>query len=283
MRRYKPDSTWQPRKEDVKGMEDYLPAMGLCYNLKEDLNGMTMIGYLPSLGQMKFICDNLDLINELMDAFKIKHLSMEDDMTGTSWFWTSTSIFFGLAWMISTRGIENAMKTTKRLIFPLFAKKERFYDALVSVDTTVKEDDYKEVTIERFKDDTQPIYNALMTSNKSIDCVIDGINIDPKTIYIDNFDEQERIDEGDIVWYADVMPCTLDHITIDGKRINGNFEIEHGEVRGVFNIKDVNRMFKTRYNSIDKIPESKRIEFITNDVKGGVRFNFSGDAGNIFE
>jgi len=62
-----------------------IPAITKTNKAKEVLNGKDVYAYLPSLGQLKFIFDNLDLINGVLDVISVDLIDLHNEF-----WWSST-------------------------------------------------------------------------------------------------------------------------------------------------------------------------------------------------
>ncbi|WQJ53899.1 MAG: hypothetical protein [Wendovervirus sonii] len=95
-----------------------IPAIEYCLNLN-DINGYQ--GYLPSMGQLRIMSDNIDLINYI---FKYLNLNKIKDLNNANW-WSSTEYGNTTSWSLC-HGITNYFGikvSTPFRIFPLFAVK----------------------------------------------------------------------------------------------------------------------------------------------------------------
>ncbi|WQJ53310.1 MAG: hypothetical protein [Wendovervirus sonii] len=96
-----------------------IPAIAQC--LKLNINGYQ--GYLPSMGQLRIMYDNIDMINYI---FKYLNLNEIKDLDNTNWQ-SSTENGFYSSWILCYGGITyyNYYKNyTNNHIFPFFAVKK---------------------------------------------------------------------------------------------------------------------------------------------------------------
>ncbi|WQJ53821.1 MAG: hypothetical protein [Wendovervirus sonii] len=96
---------------------DVIPAIDYCLNL--NINGYQ--GYLPSMGQLRIMIDNIDLINYI---FKYLNLNELNELSKGHW-WSSTEYDTYNSWNLRTdRTYTNAKVNGYSRIFPLFALKK---------------------------------------------------------------------------------------------------------------------------------------------------------------
>ncbi|WQJ53817.1 MAG: hypothetical protein [Wendovervirus sonii] len=95
-----------------------IPAIKYCLNLN-DINGYQ--GYLPSMGQLRIMSDNINLINYV---FKYLNLNEIKDLNDDRW-WSSTEDSTIYSWYLYYGNSYNSYKVQYYLrIFPLFALKK---------------------------------------------------------------------------------------------------------------------------------------------------------------
>ncbi|WQJ53846.1 MAG: hypothetical protein [Wendovervirus sonii] len=88
-----------------------IPAINYCLNLN-DIEGYQ--GYLPSMGQLRIIYDNVDLINYILN-----YLNKTNLYIGRSW--SSTEYVYCRSWIIHYNSTETENKTYGIVrVFPLF-------------------------------------------------------------------------------------------------------------------------------------------------------------------
>ncbi|WQJ53259.1 MAG: hypothetical protein [Wendovervirus sonii] len=89
------------------------PAIDYCLNLKEN----NYQGYLPSIGQLKIMSDNIHIINYIF-----KYLNFQEINWGTNYWWASIEHSDKFAWPLTVNTISNTYsKYYEFKIFPLFA------------------------------------------------------------------------------------------------------------------------------------------------------------------
>ncbi|WQJ53384.1 MAG: hypothetical protein [Wendovervirus sonii] len=94
-----------------------IPAINYCLNLN-DINGYQ--GYLPSIGQLKLLSDNIDLINYIFKYLNLKEIK---DLNTDCW-WSSTEYSYNGSWFLYDGGPQDLFKVNTILrVFPLFAAK----------------------------------------------------------------------------------------------------------------------------------------------------------------
>ena len=95
------------------------PAIDYCLNLN-DINGYQ--GYLPSIGQLRIMSDNIDMINYI---FKYLNLNEIEDFND-DWWWSSTEYNYDFSWILGNGSpYYTGIKVTNYFrIFPLFAVKK---------------------------------------------------------------------------------------------------------------------------------------------------------------
>ncbi|WQJ53793.1 MAG: hypothetical protein [Wendovervirus sonii] len=94
-----------------------IPAIDYC--LKKEVNGYQ--GYLPSMGQLRILSDNINIINYIfkyLNLNKIKNLN-------TGFWWSSTEYNGNCSWRLDNGRIDNTIKVNYyNRIFPFFALKK---------------------------------------------------------------------------------------------------------------------------------------------------------------
>ncbi|WQJ53478.1 MAG: hypothetical protein [Wendovervirus sonii] len=96
-----------------------ITAIDYCLNLN-DINGYQ--GYLPSMGQLRIMSDNIDMINYV---FKYLNLNEIKDLNN-DWWWSSTELSGSHSWFLNYgRTYDYGNKAYDYFhIFPLFALKK---------------------------------------------------------------------------------------------------------------------------------------------------------------
>ncbi|WQJ53847.1 MAG: hypothetical protein [Wendovervirus sonii] len=92
-----------------------IPAIARCLNLK--INGYQ--GYLPSIGQLKIMSDNIDTINYILNYLNLVEIKLR------SLWWSSTEYDNNYSWAMGVNDIyfQYGIKNTNVVrIFPLFLK-----------------------------------------------------------------------------------------------------------------------------------------------------------------
>ncbi|WQJ53930.1 MAG: hypothetical protein [Wendovervirus sonii] len=109
------------RIQDIvqKDPEKYgeIPTIDYCLNLN-NIKGYQ--GYLPSIGQLKILSDNIDMINYIFKYLKLNEIK---DFKDIDW-WSSTEYIFSSSWYLNNGNIYDYSKNEfdTFCIFPLFAK-----------------------------------------------------------------------------------------------------------------------------------------------------------------
>ncbi|WQJ53925.1 MAG: hypothetical protein [Wendovervirus sonii] len=94
-----------------------IPAIEQC--LKKEVNGYQC--YLPSMGQLMILSDNIDMINYIFNYLNLKEIN---DFNKSRW-WSSTECSYNLSWVLNNVRANYATKSYYYLrIFPLFAVKK---------------------------------------------------------------------------------------------------------------------------------------------------------------
>ncbi|WQJ53312.1 MAG: hypothetical protein [Wendovervirus sonii] len=95
-----------------------IPAIDYC--LKLNINGYQ--GYLPSMGQLMVMYDNIDMINYVFKYLKLNEIEY---FNGESW-WSSTEINSGSSWHLDSGSVSDSYGKVSYdgLIFPLFTVKK---------------------------------------------------------------------------------------------------------------------------------------------------------------
>ncbi|WQJ53818.1 MAG: hypothetical protein [Wendovervirus sonii] len=97
----------------------YISAINWC--LKLNINGYQ--GYLPSMGQLKIMSDNLDIINYIFKCLNLKEI---EDLNNGRW-WSSTESSNYYSWFLGNGRTYYYPKVNDNLrIFPLFAVKNQY-------------------------------------------------------------------------------------------------------------------------------------------------------------
>ncbi|WQJ53238.1 MAG: hypothetical protein [Wendovervirus sonii] len=95
-----------------------IPAIGYCLNYKVN----DYQGYLPSMGQLRILSDNIDMINYIFKYLKLNEIKDFND----DWWWSSTEYNDCNSWYL--RNNDRTCSNTKVYyclrIFPLFAVKK---------------------------------------------------------------------------------------------------------------------------------------------------------------
>ncbi|WQJ53902.1 MAG: hypothetical protein [Wendovervirus sonii] len=87
--------------------------------LKLNINGYH--GYLPSMGQLRIMADNIDMINYVFKYLNLKEIK---DFKATDW-WSSTEGSYYYSWTLYYGSTYNTTKVSNNFrIFPLFAVKK---------------------------------------------------------------------------------------------------------------------------------------------------------------
>ncbi|WQJ53901.1 MAG: hypothetical protein [Wendovervirus sonii] len=98
------------------------PAIEYCLKLN-DINGYQ--GYLPSMGQLRIMSDNIDLINYIFKYLKLNEIKDFNDGHLCDWWWSSTENSNYTSWVLG-HGITHSHNKVDDFdyIFPLFTVKK---------------------------------------------------------------------------------------------------------------------------------------------------------------
>ncbi|WQJ53227.1 MAG: hypothetical protein [Wendovervirus sonii] len=96
------------------------PAIDQCLNLN-DIKGYQ--GYLPSMGQLRIMSDNIDLINYIFKYLKLNEIKDFNDGHLCDW-WSSTEYSYYFSWFLCNDNTSGTNKVNDIHIFPLFAVKK---------------------------------------------------------------------------------------------------------------------------------------------------------------
>ncbi|WQJ53260.1 MAG: hypothetical protein [Wendovervirus sonii] len=111
------------RIHDIASKDPYTygktPAIDYCLNLN-GINGYQ--GYLPSMGQLRLMSNNTDLINYIFKYLNLKEIK---DLNNGRW-WSSTESTYSCSWVLynSSTNYGNKVNYYHTHIFPLFALKK---------------------------------------------------------------------------------------------------------------------------------------------------------------
>jgi len=112
---YKKEFLWQLDENRINDAYDILPAISACYNGFEMLGDTAITGYLPSLGQMLIIRDNIVPINDLLQLLGIHPIPINQGI-----WWTSSFFCDNTAWTIGPDEIARLTMFTKAQVLPLY-------------------------------------------------------------------------------------------------------------------------------------------------------------------
>jgi len=96
----------------------HLPAIAKTCNIKEKLNRKVVHAYLPSIGQMKFMLDNIKLINDTLCLLGVECIEFGNN-SNKIW-WSSSEVEKTGAWILYKSSAFNGCKTSKNYVLPLF-------------------------------------------------------------------------------------------------------------------------------------------------------------------
>jgi len=108
--------TYKP-KDEVNNSRDYLPAMYAAYDAKEMLNGKTMHGFLPALGQLMFMSQWIKYINEALSLLGCREIDLS---LGSWWSSTEERDVTAYALLRNKKATYACGKLNTYLVFPLF-------------------------------------------------------------------------------------------------------------------------------------------------------------------
>ncbi|WQJ53381.1 MAG: hypothetical protein [Wendovervirus sonii] len=100
------------------------PAINYCLNLN-NIKGYH--GYLPSIGQLKILSDNIDMINYIFNYLKLNEIEELNEIEdfNESWWWSSTEAGYYYTWDLHYGYPYSGYEIGRYLsIFPLFAVRQ---------------------------------------------------------------------------------------------------------------------------------------------------------------